>query len=70
MPWTFRPENYFLAKPNSRRMQRSSLRAIRCRLRSPRFEHIVAAGIDGFFTDDPALGRLALGTKGFAGEPL
>ena len=67
MPWTFRPENYFLAKDfqndagPAARNPAGSIAEIRA---------CVAAGIDGFFTDDPALGRQALGTKGFAGEPL
>ena len=67
MPWTFRPENFFLAKnfqteagPAARNPAGSVAEIRAC----------VAAGIDGFFTDDPALGRQALGTKGFAGEPL
>jgi len=67
MPWTFRPENYFLAKDfqndagPAARNPAGSIAEIRA---------CVAAGIDGFFTDDPALGREALGTKGFAGQPL
>jgi glycerophosphoryl diester phosphodiesterase len=67
MPWTFRPENYFLAKdfqsdagPAARNPAGSVAEMRAC----------IAAGIDGFFTDDPALGRQALGTRGFAGEPL
>ena len=67
MPWTFRPENYFLAAdfkdgngPAARNPQGSIAEIRAC----------LAAGIDGFFTDDPALGRAALGTPGFAGEPL
>ena len=67
MPWTFRPENFFLAKDfqndagPAARNPAGSIAEIRA---------CVTAGIDGFFTDDPALGRQALGTKGFAGEPL
>ncbi|MGN6121834.1 MAG: glycerophosphodiester phosphodiesterase [Sphingomonas oligoaromativorans] len=56
-PWTFRPENYFLAKdfqdangPASRNVA-GSVAEIRAYL---------AAGIDGFFTDDPAIGRQAI----------
>jgi glycerophosphoryl diester phosphodiesterase len=67
MPWTFRPENYFLAAdfkdgngPAARNPQGSIAEIRAC----------LAAGIDGFFTDDPAIGRAALGTPGFAGEPL
>ncbi len=58
MPWTFRPENYFLAAdfaaggdPRARNVAGSTAE-IRAYLR---------AGIDGFFTDDPAIGRAAIG---------
>jgi glycerophosphoryl diester phosphodiesterase len=57
-PWTFRPENTFLAadfqdgKGPAARNPSGSLAEIRAYL---------AAGIDGFFTDDPAIGRQALG---------
>ena len=57
MPYTFRPENYFLAAdfqdaagPAARNLA-GSLAEIRAYL---------AAGIDGFFADDPALGRQAV----------
>ena len=57
MPWTFRPENYFLARdfqdangPAARNVA-GSVAEIRAYL---------AAGIDGFFTDDPAIGRQAI----------
>ena len=55
-PWTFRPENYFLAADfrdaagPAARNPAGSIAEIRAYL---------AAGIDGFFTDDPALGRAA-----------
>lgn len=56
-PWTFRPENRFLpadlrsdAGENARN-EAGSITEIRRHL---------AAGIDGFFTDDPALGRRAV----------
>ncbi len=56
-PWTFRPENNFLAKdfqdangPAARNVT-GSVAEIRAYL---------AAGIDGFFTDDPAIGREAI----------
>lgn len=55
--WTFRPENRFLAADfrdasgNDSRNPEGSIAEIAC---------YVAAGIDAFFTDDPALGRLAL----------
>jgi glycerophosphoryl diester phosphodiesterase len=55
--WTFRPENYFLAA-NFRagtdpafRNEAGSIREIQTYIR---------AGIDGFFSDDPGLGRRAL----------
>ena len=57
-PWTFRPENYFLARNfqnangPAARNPAGSLAEIRAYL---------AAGIDGFFTDDPAIGRQAVG---------
>ena len=58
MPWTFRPENDFLAAdfaaggdPRARNVAGSTAE-IRAYL---------AAGIDGFFTDDPAIGRAAIG---------
>ncbi len=66
-PWTFRPENNFLAadfqagRDPAQRSDAGCVAEIRTYL---------AAGIDGFFTDDPALGRRALGTAGFAGERL
>ncbi|WP_454886302.1 glycerophosphodiester phosphodiesterase family protein [Sphingomonas oryzagri] len=57
-PWTFRPENTFLAAdfqnadgPNARNPA-GSVAEIKTYL---------AAGIDGFFTDDPAIGRAAIG---------
>ena len=55
--WTFRPENQFLpadlrsdAGPNARN-PKGSVAEIR---------RYIAAGLDGFFTDDPALGRIAV----------
>nr|WP_254606285.1 glycerophosphodiester phosphodiesterase [Sphingomonas bacterium] len=57
MPWTFRPENQFLAAdfrnggdPASRSPAGSVAEIRAC----------LATGIDGFFTDDPALGRAAV----------
>ena len=56
-PYTFRPENFFLptdlhAKGGpAMRSEAGAIAEIRAYL---------AAGIDGFFTDDPAIGRLAL----------
>ncbi|MGI4949329.1 MAG: glycerophosphodiester phosphodiesterase [Janthinobacterium lividum] len=57
MPWTFRPENQFLAADfrgeggPAARTPAGSVAEIRAYL---------ATGIDGFFTDDPALGRMAV----------
>ena len=58
IPYTFRPENYFIAAdfrdgagPAARNVP-GSIAEIRAYLN---------AGIDGFFTDDPAVGRQALG---------
>jgi glycerophosphoryl diester phosphodiesterase len=56
-PWTFRPENHFLAADfrdangDAARNVAGSIAEIRAYL---------ATGIDGFFTDDPAIGRAAL----------
>lgn len=58
MPWTFRPENQFLPVDfrdgggDAARNPEGSIAEMRA---------YVAAGIDGFFTDDPALGRAAIG---------
>ena len=55
--WTFRPENYFLAADfreggdPAYRNEAGSVREIQAYLR---------AGIDGFFSDDPGLGKQAL----------
>lgn len=64
-PWTFRPENRYLAAdfrdgagPDARN-EAGSVAEMRC---------YIATGLDGFFTDDPALGRLAVG--GPAPQPL
>jgi len=56
-PWTFRPENYFLAvdfkdaNGEAARNEAGSIAEMRA---------YIATGIDGFFTDDPGLGRKAL----------
>ncbi|MBY0556896.1 MAG: glycerophosphodiester phosphodiesterase, partial [Burkholderiaceae bacterium] len=56
-PWTFRPENHFLAADfrseagPAARHEAGSIAEMR---------RYIATGIDGFFTDDPALGRAAL----------
>lgn len=58
MPYTFRPENYFLAS----NLQGAGGPAARNRTGSiAEIRAYLAAGIDGFFTDDPAIGRSALG---------
>ena len=55
--WTFRPENYFLAADfkdangDAARNEAGSIAEMRA---------YIATGIDGFFTDDPGLGRKAL----------
>jgi glycerophosphoryl diester phosphodiesterase len=55
--WTFRPENRFLPKQfrndagdNARNVE-GSIKEIR---------RYLEAGIDGFFADDPAAGRMAI----------
>jgi glycerophosphoryl diester phosphodiesterase len=61
MPYTFRPENAFLAADfrdgagDSARNPEGSVMEIR---------RYLAAGIDGFFTDDPGLGRRAVAGRG------
>lgn len=58
-PYTFRPENSFLPKPlrapgdDATRSPDGMVREVQA---------FLAAGIDGFFTDDPALGRRAVAT--------
>ena len=58
-PYTFRPENAFLPAPlkapgpDSTRSPGGAVAEIQAYLR---------AGIDGFFTDDPAIGRQAVAT--------
>jgi glycerophosphoryl diester phosphodiesterase len=56
-PWTFRPENHFLAADfrnsagDKARNEAGSIAEIK---------RYIATGLDGFFTDDPALGRAAI----------
>ncbi|AQV92874.1 glycerophosphodiester phosphodiesterase [Cupriavidus necator] len=58
-PYTFRPENSFLPKA----LQTGGDEATRSPSGMEReVQAFVAAGIDGFFTDDPALGRRAVDT--------
>ncbi len=56
MPYTFRPENYFLAadfQDASGPASRNSVGSV------AEMRAYLKAGVDGFFTDDPALGRQA-----------
>ena len=59
--WTFRPENYFLAADfknggaDAERNEAGSLAEM---------SRYIQAGIDGFFTDDPAIGRRAITEAG------
>lgn len=59
--WTFRPENFFLAAdfknggPDNERNVAGSLAEIR---------RYIDAGIDGFFSDDSAIGRAAITASG------
>jgi glycerophosphoryl diester phosphodiesterase len=56
-PWTFRPENHFLAAD----FRNSASDAARNEAGSiAEMKRYIATGLDGFFTDDPALGRAAL----------
>ncbi len=58
-PYTFRPENSFLPKA----LQTGGDEATRSPSGMEReVQAFIAAGIDGFFTDDPALGRRAVDT--------
>jgi glycerophosphoryl diester phosphodiesterase len=57
-PWTFRPENQFLAadfRDNGSLQARNEAGSI------AEMKRYIAVGLDGFFTDDPALGRAAVG---------
>ena len=56
-PWTFRPENYFL--PNDLRAPGTPATRNDAGLVTE-IRAYLDAGIDGFFSDDPALGRKAL----------
>lgn len=56
-PYTFRPENNFLPEY----LRCSSVPAERCASGSlAEFDRFFKAGVDGVFTDDPALGRTAV----------
>ena len=59
-PYTFRPENNFLA-PNLKCNGLAENAAQRCETGANKeFEMYFKAGVDGIFTDDPALGRKAV----------
>ncbi len=60
-PYTFRPENRFLPR-NLRTGGDDATRSPAGMVRE--VQAFLAAGIDGFFTDDPALGRQAVDTLG------
>jgi glycerophosphoryl diester phosphodiesterase len=57
-PWTFRPENQFLATDFR---DGGSLQARNEAGSIAEIKRYIAVGLDGFFTDDPALGRAAVG---------
>lgn len=57
-PWTFRPENQFLAADFR---DGGSLQARNEAGSIAEMKRYIAVGLDGFFTDDPALGRAAVG---------
>ncbi|HEX8404039.1 MAG TPA: glycerophosphodiester phosphodiesterase [Duganella sp.] len=56
-PWTFRPENQFLAADFR---DGASLQARNEAGSIAEMKRYIATGLDGFFTDDPALGRAAV----------
>ena len=59
-PYTFRPENNFLA-PNLKCSTATTDASKRCETGANKeFEMYFKAGVDGVFTDDPALGRKAV----------
>ncbi|AWL28365.1 glycerophosphodiester phosphodiesterase [Acinetobacter defluvii] len=59
-PYTFRPENSFLAK-NLKCSEKETDAAQRCETGAKKeFEMYFNAGVDGVFTDDPGLGRQTL----------
>ncbi|MBO3653828.1 glycerophosphodiester phosphodiesterase [Acinetobacter bereziniae] len=59
-PYTFRPENYFLAA-NLKCSSAEADAAKRCETGANKeYEMYFKAGVDGLFTDDPGLGRKAL----------
>lgn len=57
-PYTFRPENNFLPKPLKCSQDKPAERCPTGALKE--FEAYFKAGVDGVFTDDPALGREAV----------
>lgn len=56
-PWTLRPENFFLPA-SLRQGDAPAARAIEGTLEE--MHRLLGAGVDAFFTDDPALGRQAV----------
>jgi glycerophosphoryl diester phosphodiesterase len=56
--WTFRPENQFMAA-DFRNAAGANARNVAGSVAE--IQNLIEAGIDGFFTDDPAVGRLAVG---------
>jgi glycerophosphoryl diester phosphodiesterase len=57
--WTFRPENQFLAadfRNDAGLNVRNEAGSV------AEMKRYIAAGLDGFFTDDPGLGRIAIGS--------
>lgn len=57
-PYTFRPENYYLPTPLKCSQDKPAERCPSGALKE--FEAYFKAGVDGVFTDDPALGREAV----------
>ncbi|QNH22942.1 glycerophosphoryl diester phosphodiesterase [Xanthomonas sp. GW] len=57
VPYTFRPENYFLPK---RLQDARGPAAVNADGSIAEMRAFIAAGVDAFFTDDPALGRAAV----------
>lgn len=57
IPYTFRPENYFLPK---QLQDARGPAAVNAAGSITEMRALIAAGIDGFFTDDPAVGRAAV----------
>jgi len=65
VPYTFRPENYFLPK---RLQDARGPAAVNAAGSIAEMRAFIAAGVDAFFTDDPALGRAAVDGTAAPGE--